>query len=408
MQRRASALEQARVPAHWERETVACRWDLPDIQPVAGQIGPYKLHCELASGGMGTVYVATCELGPSLSRTVALKTIRRDMASNPEFVRMFLDEARVHASIEHSYVCRLLDAGMVRDRPYVAMEYLIGEPLSRVFSVLCRRPSRSGVAWAIRAVADLCQGLHAVHEARDHEGMRLQTVHRDISPHNLVVLYDGTVRVMDFGVAKVLGSIQTPAHTVKGKIAYMAPEQGRAERLDRRADLWSMGVVLWELLTARLLFMQDSLQTLVSEGHYERIVPPSHFNPCVPAALDAVVMRALQVDRTRRYRDAQEMGEALDEVLQAHFGTPPKLMLGTHLDAMFAGSRSFRKNIVSHAQRQHTTESGARRIDPALQKALDDLSGATKSERRLEPRPAPTPSLKQGGVRRALAWFARF
>jgi serine/threonine protein kinase len=400
---RASPLEQARTPAQGERETVVCNWALPHVRPVAGRMGPYTLHCELASGGMGTVYVATRDHGGGLRRTVALKTIRSDLAGNPQFVRMFLEEARVQASIQHSFVCKLLDLGMDGELPYAELEYLVGEPLTRVSSVLCHRPSQKGVAWAVRAFADLCQGLHAVHEAKDRDGWPLATVHRDISPNNLFVLYDGTVRVMDFGIAKVLGGIQTPGRALKGKIAYMAPEQARAERVDRRADLWSMGVVLWELLTAQPLFAQEALHDLTGDEHYKRIVPPSRLNPCVPPALDAAVMRALEPDRAERYRDALELGEALEGVLRAHFGHFPASMLGAHLDVMFAGSRDFRRNILSQA-RQSDNESGARRIDPALSKALDELSEATKAERRSQP--GPERHEKPGRLRRTLAWFA--
>lgn len=330
---------------------------LPSFRPVRGALGSYRLVCELAAGGMGTVYVAQRTEETGIERTVALKTIRAHLTDRPEFVRMFVSEARVLSSINHPYVCKLWDVGTAGGSPFLAMEYLVGEPLSRLFPLLAANQSDFSTGCLVRTMAKLCEGLHAAHEVQDQEGVPLKIVHRDISPQNLFLLYDGTVRILDFGVARGGGGPITPEGTIKGKCAYMSPEQVRAQMVDRRTDVWSLGVVMWEMLTGKALFSHES-ETKASVGvELGKLEPPSRHNSFVSKDLDEVVMRALKRHPNDRYPDALAFGNALEQLMSRHFGHVPRAALGSWLDAMFPGSYEYRKMIVHHSKRMNEPDS---------------------------------------------------
>src|SRR5688500_2262135 len=223
------------------------------------QFGRYRLCFELASGGMGTVYLARAE-GPSgFEKLVALKRIHEHLAKDPRFVAMFLDEARLAARIHHPNVCSVIDFGTVEDSYYLTMPFVEGESFHRLLRSLAKRgdPGASRSFWyiAARIVAEACEGLHAAHELRDDVGEPLEVVHRDVSPQNLLIGYYGGVRVLDFGVASARHRLySTATGEVKGKFAYIAPEQIEGQPVDRRADVWSLGVVLYECIALRRLF----------------------------------------------------------------------------------------------------------------------------------------------------------
>ncbi len=285
----------------------------------AESVGRYVVVRELASGGMATVHLARYESALGLERIVALKRIHPHLAKQQRFIEMFFDEARLAARIDHPFVCRVYDFGRAQGAFFLAMEHLAGEPLSRLRSAL--KHSSSLMAdprrpWRVaRIVADLAEGLHAAHELSrggEEEGL----VHRDVSPGNLYLLYDGTVRVADFGIARASHRLhRTETGTVKGTFAYSAPEQLRGERLDRRADVWSLGVVFWEMLTGQKLFRRGQPAETVRLVSTMPIAPPSSVRPGVPVCLDEIAMRALQRRPERRYGTAREMAEALEEAM---------------------------------------------------------------------------------------------
>lgn len=346
----ASEASTGRYPEESDTWVVAER-GLPRIRPVRGQFGPYHLVCELASGGMGTVYVARIEHAAGIQRVVALKTIRSGLQEQPDFVRMFLDEARIISQVQHPYVCALSDVGHTDGTPYVAMEYLIGEPLSRVARLMAANAGDLSLSCIVRIIAGLAEGLHAVHEATDEEGRPLNIVHRDVSPENLFVLYDGSVRVMDFGVAHADDREQlTPAGTLKGKLAYMAPEQVRGHPADRRSDIWALGVVLWELITGAELFPRSPLHAAIAVLD-AKIPMPSSINRYVPAALDRVIMKMLERNIDERYDTARHVAMDLEHVLSTCFGPVPSARLGMWLERLFPGSKDMRQRVVSHARR---------------------------------------------------------
>ena len=284
------------------------------------RIGRYELCFELASGGMATVYLARVEGVNGFEKLVALKRIHRHLAKEKQYVDMFLDEAKIASRITHPNVCSVFDYGQADDEYYIAMEYLVGEPLSRLCGKVARDqeqrrhpllPSRmAGI------IADACEGLHAAHELKDANGDLLHVVHRDASPRNLFVTYDGSVQVVDFGIASARQRMHhTATGQVKGTFAYMAPEQLTANPIDRRVDVWSLGVALWEMLALKRLFRRDTTANTVHAVLYEDLVPPSTHRSQVPEELDAIVMKALARSPKERWQTSREMGRALRQFI---------------------------------------------------------------------------------------------
>lgn len=278
------------------------------------QIGRYAVYDEIASGGMATVHFGRL-VGPAgFARTIAIKRMHAHLAKQPEFVAMFLDEARLAARIRHPNVVSTLDVVATAGELLIVMEYVHGESLGRLMRVVGQRKQRVPVPVACAIAADLLAGLHAAHEARDAHGEPLRLVHRDVSPPNVLVGADGVTRVLDFGVAKAIGRIQqTREGQVKGKVAYMSPEQVRGEGVTRATDIYAASAVLWETLTARRLFKSAQEADVVERILYGTIDAPSACAPNIPEKLNEVVLRGLARDPGDRYPTAREMVRALRE-----------------------------------------------------------------------------------------------
>lgn len=284
------------------------------------RIGRYQLCFELASGGMASVYLARADGPPGFQKLVALKRIHPHLAQERDYVDMFLDEARIASRITHPNVCSVFDFGEVDDEYFIAMEYLVGEPLSRVHRRVVanadQRHSPLLPARMARIVAQACEGLHAAHELKDVDGESLHVVHRDVSAENLFVTYDGTTQVVDFGIAHARQRVHhTEAGQVKGTFPYMAPEQMTAGGVDRRVDIWALGTVLWELLTSRRLFMRDTDVNTMYAVLSSEIRPPSEYREGISPELDEVVLKALHRNPDERWQTAREMGKALRRAL---------------------------------------------------------------------------------------------
>ena len=281
---------------------------------VGKRIGPYTICMELASGGMATVFLAREDLASGGSRLVALKVIHHHLLERRGFLEMFADEASISSRLRHHNVCEVVASDAADDTCYLAMEYLMGEPLSAVYRRTARRviDLRKHAALVVRVAVDACQGLHAAHELCTPDGRPLNVVHRDVSPENLFVTYAGVTKVVDFGLATAKHQThRTSTGVLKGKFSYISPEALRGERPDRRADIWSLGVVVWELLTGRRLFHRGSdAQTLTAVADGD-IPPPSSLRPGLPEELDAPVLRALQRDPAQRQESAQQFAEEL-------------------------------------------------------------------------------------------------
>ncbi|MBK8994773.1 MAG: serine/threonine protein kinase [Myxococcales bacterium] len=279
-------------------------------------IGRYALFDALAAGGMATVHLGRL-LGPvGFARTVAIKRLHEQFAADPEFVTSFLDEARLAARIRHPNVVPTLDVVADQGQLFLVMEYVQGESVSRLLKLLKKRDAVMPLRIAVATVAGALQGLHAAHEARSEKGEALCIVHRDVSPQNILLGADGVPRVLDFGVAKAVGRLHT-THSggLKGKLAYMSPEQVRGLPVDRRSDVFAASIVLWEMLTHSRLFGADNEAAMLDWVLTKPIPPPSTLAPDVLPDLDAVVLKGLERDPERRWQTAREMALALEDCI---------------------------------------------------------------------------------------------
>lgn len=274
-------------------------------------VGRYRVYTELASGGMATVHLG-CLLAPGgFQKLVAIKCLHQEFAAEPEFVSMFLNEARLASTIHHPNVVASLDVVAEQDELLVVMEYVHGETLAGVLRLARQRAELAPLNVVVRVFADALEGLHAAHSA-SLAGNCLNIVHRDVSPQNIMIGADGNTRVLDFGIATAaLRAPLTSAGMVRGKVAYMSPEQVQGSPVDARTDVFAAGVVLWEALTGRRLFYAQETRESVGKLLHMPIPAPSELNPAVGAELDSVVKKALQRDVQERYGSAHDFAEAL-------------------------------------------------------------------------------------------------
>jgi serine/threonine-protein kinase len=307
-----------------ERKTSPIRSRAPMAAPVGvgSVLGPYRLLAELGSGGMATVYRA--ELARNVDHTdlgeldapMAVKVLHEHLAREREHVEAFLDEGRIGARLHHPAVCQVFDHGEERGRPYVAMELIEGVSLEQLHSHVAARPALGqATEWPRQIaalVAALADGLHAAHELTGPDGKPLGLVHRDVTPENLYVTTSGGVRLSDFGVARHAGRRRTTREgVIKGKLAYAAPELFHGATPDRRVDVWSLGVVLWELLTGEMLFRLPTDAEVTRAILDREVPPPSRFRAEVRRTLDLIVLQALARDPERRFANARALANAL-------------------------------------------------------------------------------------------------
>jgi serine/threonine protein kinase len=300
--------------------------------------GRYELHGEIASGGMATVYYGRLAGALGFTRTVAIKRIHPHLAKDPAFVSMFVDEVRLAARVEHPNVVRTLDVAIEDGEAFLVMEHILGEPLSRLIRECRANDEAVPVEVSAGIMAGILHGLHAAHDAKDERGAELHMVHRDVSPQNILLGADGTPRLIDFGVAKGAGRLQTTGEgQIKGKFGYMSPEQLVGDPLDRRSDIYAAGVVLWELLAGRSLVAGENNLAVLKAALAQRPSPPSTFTPSVSGALDQVVMRALARERDQRFATARQMAAALEATIRvagtAQLAEWVKLIAGPNLAA---------------------------------------------------------------------------
>ncbi|MEJ7732108.1 MAG: protein kinase [Polyangiaceae bacterium] len=283
------------------------------------RLGRYALFDEIAAGGMATVHIGRLLGEAGFARTVAIKRLHRHFARAPEFVAMFVDEARLAARIRHPNVVSTLDVVAEGGELFLVMEYVQGESLSRLFRALSAQGEPLPARIAVSIAAGVLYGLHAAHEARSEQGQPLQLVHRDVSPQNVIVDIDGVARVLDFGIAKAASRVHaTREGQLKGKLAYMAPEQIMHRVADRRSDIYAVSVVLWEMLTGRRFVNTENVAaaaTHIVEAAHE---PPSGVTPTLPSELDVIVLRGLSHEPDARFQTAREMAMALEAAVQPH------------------------------------------------------------------------------------------
>ena len=299
------------------------------MSAVARELGGYEVLAKLKAGGMATLYVGRRKGVAGFSRLVAIKFVHEHLAEDQDFVRMFVNEALLQSRISHPNVVHVEELGELEGQHFLVMEYVHGCALSQLLRTLARRDRALAPELAVFIAMQILSGLHAAHELRDEAGKSLGVVHRDVSPDNVLLAYEGHVKLIDFGVAKVEASVQkTSAGTLKGKLRYMSPEQANGRDVDRRTDVYALAIVLWEMLTMRRLFSEPDQLLLLDLVRAPRVPRPSSVRPGIPPALEAVVMKALSVDPAARYASAQEMRRALADAVPAALLTEPTQLAG--------------------------------------------------------------------------------
>jgi eukaryotic-like serine/threonine-protein kinase len=280
------------------------------------RLGRYELLVGIGKGGMASVWVGRDTTGKQ-SGLVAIKVIRGELASEPKARTMFLVEGALVAAIRHKHVVRVYEVSQYEGVLYMVMEWVEGSALHALISEANKRRAIPP-EHAVRLIADTAGGLHAAHEMRDPKGVPREVVHCDVSPQNILVGLDGTTKLVDFGVASAVGRLNTQgaAPWVRGKVGYMSPEQTRAETLDRRSDIFSLGIVLFELTTGYRLFRGKDNRQTVELVRQARIPRPTQTLNDYPKSLEAVVLKALQRDPARRFQSADEFKAALEQYLR--------------------------------------------------------------------------------------------
>jgi serine/threonine protein kinase len=298
-------------------------------------LGRFQIIGRLATGGMAEVYLALSGELPGYRTLLVVKRILPHLASNRQFIGMFLDEARLAALLDHPNVVRIIEVGHDGEEYFLAMELVQGKPLSAVLRKATRERRPPSPALAAYVIAQAASGLGYAHALTDGDGRPLGVVHRDVSPQNILLSFEGAVKLIDFGVARAFGRV---AHTspggLKGKIEYMSPEQASAEEVDHRADVFALGVVLWEVLTGRRLYRRETELATMRAILDDPIPRPSEVAD-VPPELDAVVMRALRKRRDARFASAHEMALALERFAFSNDGFSP-LQVASYMKGLFA------------------------------------------------------------------------
>ena len=344
--------------------------------------GKYRVLAQLGQGGTANVSLAALR-GPSgFSKLVVLKSMKHSLKSEPEFARMFMTEARLAARLNHPNIVQTNEVFEFHGLPVIVMEYLEGQPLSNVLV----RASGQGcftLAMHLRVLSDTLGALHYSHELQDYDGTPLGVVHRDVSPHNVFVTFDGQVKLLDFGIAKLAGShSETTTGVIKGKLRYMPPEQIAAEGVDRRSDIYSIGVMLWEALTGRKMWHGLSEATVMNRILGGQIARARDINPEISPELERIVEKALANEIDERFSTALEMQTALDEYIDALDDPPNHREMGKAVATLFAEERKQTRHVIEEqlSKVARMSEAEFERVQPIELTTFAGVSGADPSD----------------------------
>lgn len=296
-------------------------------------VGRYVVRRKIAEGGMAEIFLAASRGPEGFEKEVVIKRIRSPLADDPSFVQMFISEARVASKLNHPNIVHIFDFDQHADSYYLAMEYVRGKSLAEIQRRTRERGRQLPAVLAAQVGLEVARGLAYAHRMTDH-GQPLNLVHRDVTPHNILVSYDGSVKLTDFGIAKA-GNRATTAGMLKGKFAYMSPEQSRGDPVDARTDIFALGITLWELLTQGKLFDGDSDVAVLRAVQERPIESPASINPGVDAELDGIVLHALVRDPARRFQNAHEFERALQQYVIHHTKSPDDADVGLFLRELF-------------------------------------------------------------------------
>jgi serine/threonine protein kinase len=380
------------------RDMLFCVAVAGEARPTPRTLGRYELIASIGIGGMAEVHLAR-QRGPmGFEKLVVVKTIHGHLAAQRDFIEMLLEEARIAALVKHANVVDIYDLGEVDGAYFIAMEYLEGEPLLAILRA-GKQGTRLDPLSTTRLIADCAEGLHAAHELHAMSGQPLSVVHHDVSPGNVMVLYSGEVKLVDFGVAKAENTVEQAGERVlmKGKLSYMAPEKLRGAPGDRRSDVFSLGVVLWEALTLRRLFRADGDKEVARMIVESTVPPPSSVAPGIPTELDAIVQRALAKEPDQRYPTAKAMAAALEELLRKRGYSGKNDKIGDYMHTAFGDRLAQRRELI-----RSMSGSGAAPSAQAIARAFrtDQTLGVDSHPALVLPAPeAPPGSAFEPGIR---------
>jgi eukaryotic-like serine/threonine-protein kinase len=307
----------------------------PKRQPIP--FGKYLLLDRINIGGMAEVWRAKTFGAGGFERLVAIKRILPNIAEDEEFITMFIDEAKITVQLNHANIAQIYELSSIASSYFIAMEYVSGKDMRAVFDRCRKRGEPAPIPLSCYLIAQCSEGLDYAHRANDKMGRPMNIVHRDVSPQNALISYEGEVKVIDFGIAKAAGkATKTQAGILKGKFGYMSPEQIRGLPLDRRSDVFAIGVCLYEMLTGERLFVGDSDFSVLEKVRKVEVLPPSHFNRKIPDALEKIVMKALAKDVDERYSYASEVAEDLRKFLYTSGYSFGRKDLAAFMKATFA------------------------------------------------------------------------
>ena len=321
-----------------------------EVTNATRSFGRYELLMQVSQGGMATLYLARMSGPEDFEKVLAIKKIHDHLSQEPEFIDMFLDEARIAARIQHPNVATIFDLGEVDESFFIAMEYIHGQNLREILREAARRKRRIPWEYSVGVAARAAAGLHAAHELIGTDGKPLDVVHRDVSPQNILLSYSGHVKVVDFGIAYAEEKLgHTAAGTLKGKAAYMSPEQASGDPLDRRSDIFSLGIVLFESVCMRRLFRKDTQTGTLMKVRQAKVPPPSRIVKGIPPELERIILKALAKEPADRYATMREMAEDLEELLVAHRKAVTSTKLSSLVEDLFHDRKKHKDIQIAQA-----------------------------------------------------------
>ncbi len=319
------------------------------------QFGKYTLIRKLATGGMAELFVAKTQGDEGDEREVVLKRILPSFSEDESFVKMFIDEASLTSKLQHPNIVQIFDFDVTDRQYYISMEYIVGEDLSNLMKDGVEKSTPLSVPQCVWIVIELAKGLHYAH-TKEHKGRALNIIHRDVTPHNAMVSYGGEVKLMDFGIAKAAErSTKTQAGMVKGKVAYMSPEQARGKPLDPRSDLFALATVLWEMLTNKRLFLRQSDFETLTAILKEEAEPASKYRKGVDQELDDIIGTALEKDREHRQASVEVFTRELTRWYYKHVSNPEAESLERFMHRVYADKIAKLPGVVKSASGQAPT-----------------------------------------------------
>ncbi len=311
-------------------------------------------------------------------KDIVIKRIRPHLSAKKAFVNMFLGEAKLAAQLAHPHIVQIYDLGKIQESYFIAMEYVAGRDMSAVIPKAKKLEIPFPAEYALKIASNVCEALHYAHNKKDNLGTPLNIVHRDISPENIRVAWTGSVKILDFGIAKAATQMhETKAGEIKGKLCFMAPEQVLGKSIDQRSDIFSLGIVLYEMITGLKLYTGTNDLDIMNKIVDGKIHPPSYFREDIPEAVERITMKALEKDRNKRYQTAADMQFDIDSFLSGHEFTPSNTHLSNFLKQLF------RQELADeHLRRQHNQTPQSFQNSAQLQSALREPAS-----------PEPGPSL---------------